>query len=119
MQVFTCKVSKSNSKTCKVFLLYSIANWSYCKCKAFLLDTIKHTIILYYYSIFFHVIRGHSLHFRTSSRKSGKAYLFNPQTPCKISISETFHLKLTPKHHFDTEFDKTSILRHFYPFSSH
>ena len=94
-----------------------IANWIYCNGSAITDQTTaqsKDTIILYYYSIFScYKWGGRGLHFRTSSRNSGKAYLFNPQTPCKISISETFHLKLTPKHHFDIEFDKTPILRHF------
>ena len=52
---------------------------------------------------------GVCLHFRTNVRLPGTAHLFHPQTPYKISISEHFH----PNNHFDTEFDKTPILRHF------
>ena len=47
-----------------------------------------------------------------SSRKPGTAHLFNPQTPCKINVSETFYLK----HHFDTHFDKTLKNQAFSPF---
>ena len=34
---------------------------------------------------------GRGLHFRTCNRKSGTAYLFYPQIPYKIGISETFY----------------------------
>ena len=45
----------------------------------------------------------------------GTAYLFYPQTPCKINVSETFYLK----HHFDTHFDKTHQNQAFHYFSHH
>ena len=40
---------------------------------------------------------GDRLHYKAACRLPGTAYLFNPQTPCKISVSETFHLKPTKK----------------------
>lgn len=37
---------------------------------------------------------GDRLHFKTGRQKPGMTYLMFLQTPCKISISETFHFKI-------------------------
>ena len=69
--------SKSNSKTCQVFYLDSIASWIRSNRSAIAYqatDQQKHTIILYYYSVFL-CHKGRSLHFRTDSRKPATAYL--------------------------------------------
>ena len=69
--VFGRKTSVCVSKT-------NIASWTITMCKALSLDSQKHTIILYYYSIFsYH--KGRGLHFRASSRKPGTAYLMFPR----------------------------------------
>ena len=105
--------SKSNIETCQWFSLDRIANWSYCSGSAWAdkpeLISQKHTIILYYYSMFKNVcslyIRrmvGLCLHFRTSVRLPGTAYLMFP--------------RLNPHFEFDTEFGKTlknQRLHHF------
>ena len=71
-----------------------IASWIYCNGSAIAyqttdqLQTYNNTVLLYY--LLCHMW-GRGLHFRTCNRKSGTAYLFYPQTPYKIGISETFH----------------------------
>ena len=81
-------------------------------CKAILLDSKNHTIILYYYSMFKNVcslyirrMTGLCLHFRTSVRLPGAAYLM--------------FSRLDPHFEFDTEFDKTLKNQCFSPFTPH
>ena len=55
----------------------------YFKCKAFLLDSKKDTIILYYYSIFLFLV-GHGLHLKTNVRQRKPGYLFHSYIDLKI-----------------------------------
>ena len=56
---------------------------------------------------------GRGLHFGIGSQKPGTAYLFYPQTPYKIGISETFH----PNQTQNTTSIPTSTKRPFYDIS--
>ena len=60
-----------------------------------------------------HIV-GRGLHFRTCSRKPERAYLFYPQTHCKINVSETFRLKITS---IPTSSNPTKI-KHFTTFTT-
>ena len=66
---------------------------------------------------------GLGLHFKTNDRQRKPGYLFHLHLNFKNPISQ-----ITPKpiktpqnhqNHFDTDFDKTPILRHFHHFSHH
>ena len=58
---------------------------------------------------------GRGLHFGIGSRKPGTAYLFYPQTPYKIGISETFH----PNQTQNTTSVMSSTKRPFYAIFTH
>ena len=60
--------------------------------------------------------KGDSLHFRTNVRLPERAYLFNPQTPCKIGISETFHLNLSKNTTSIPTSTKPTKIKHFTTF---
>ena len=77
----------------------------------------KNTIILYYYSMS-NTIMGRGLHFRTSIRKPGRAYLFNPQTPCKISVFEAFHPNSTQNTTSISTSTKPWKIKHFITFNT-
>ena len=77
----------------------------HCKCKAFLLDTIKYTVILYYYNIFScHAIGGVVYIFRTSVRLSERhIWCFHASTPILSSIPSStkrpFYAIFATSHH--------------------
>ena len=73
------------------------------------------TVLLLYV---FHAIRGRDLHFRTCNRKSGTAYLFYPQTPYKIGISETFHPNKTQNTTSVMSSTKPWKIKHFITFNT-
>ena len=60
--------------------------------------------------------RGRGLHFRASSRKPRMAYLFYPQTPCKISVFEAFHPNSTQNTTSIPTSTKPTKIKHFTTF---
>ena len=60
--------------------------------------------------------RGHSLHFRTNVRLPGRAYLFYPQTPCKINVFEAFHPNSTQNTTSIPTSTKPTKIKHFTTF---
>ena len=76
----------------------------YCKCKAFLLDTIKHNIILYYYSIFL-CQQGAWFTFqnRQPEARNGISDVFTSKPPFSSSVMSStkrpFYAIFTHSHH--------------------
>ena len=106
----TIYYSNLEYRKCKVFLLYIYPIFKLQKCTISNLPQ-KHTIILYYYSIFW---QGHSLHFRNHSYFWNPGYVFHPHVNHQISPPSNHKLyqiytQFIPniQIYFNTHFDKT------------
>lgn len=104
---------------CQVILLYiphsciasSIFTWhvSYnpsCKNVHYPSYIKKHTIILYYYSMFIIWSQGHSLHYRLDAAFHLSGYVFHSHLPYIFHYFHIFFIFFTT-FYFDTHFDKT------------
>ena len=110
--------SKSNSKTCQVFLLYIIASWTIASVKHFYLTDGQYSSCknvgnasCVVKSITY---TGHCLHFRTENRKPGTAYLFHPHNKKK---KPNFLSKITKITSTPTSSKPTKI-KHFTTFNT-